>query len=119
MNTEQKWEYINSLDDKFLIGGVILSEWTACIVRDVDIAYCSHANLAAQAAIECHLRYEYSGNHSCGQLSFCEWIEQSPLVTHLKDRFTTCEDFAIGGCMSTILTTIPNCLDDGRRRILS
>jgi len=36
MNRE---EYILQLDDELLVGGVILSEWSACLVRDADEAF--------------------------------------------------------------------------------
>jgi len=88
VNSNDKWDVINSLDDVYLKGGVILSEWTACLVRDADTAYCSGANLgailAAQAAMECHLRYEYSSHHSSNSLGFYDLIEQSPLESTLQ-----------------------------------
>ena len=86
MNTEQKQAFLLALDDEYLLGGVIVSEWTTFLVRDVDTAFCSHANLsailAAQAAIECHLRYEYAEGGA--RLGFYELIEQSPLRPELK-----------------------------------
>jgi hypothetical protein len=88
MNTERKWAFLIELDEKYLTGGVLLSEWTTFIVRDVDIAYCNHANLsalvAAQSAIECHLRYEYYAFHRGNRLGFYDLIEQSPLEQSLK-----------------------------------
>ena len=88
MESNEKWQFISELDEKYLIGGVIISEWTACLVRDADGAYCAGSNLAAilaaQAAIECHLRYEYSGFHSGRRLSFYDVIEQSPIDKWLK-----------------------------------
>lgn len=63
MTEEEKWDYINQLDEEFLLGGVILSEWTSFLVRDAEIAFCSGANLssilACQAAVESHLRFDY------------------------------------------------------------
>lgn len=89
MNADAKWELINSLDERYLLGGVMLSEWTACLVRDADTAFCSGASLAAilsaQAAMECHLRYEYSSHHTGGNLGFYDLIEQSPLPPDLSD----------------------------------
>jgi len=88
MNSEEKWDYINKLDEELLLGGVILSEWSTFLIRDADEAFCSGANLAAilvsQAAIESHLRYEYVNNPATTKLSFYTLIEQSPIPDDLK-----------------------------------
>lgn len=88
MTAEEKWQHVVALDDKYLVGGVILSEWTAFLVRDADIAFCNGANLSAilacQAAIECHLRYEYCDSASRARLGFFDLIEQAPLDQTLK-----------------------------------
>lgn len=88
MNSEEKWDYVNKLDEELLLGGVILSEWSAFLIRDADEAFCSGANLAAilvsQAAIESHLRYEYVNNPATTKLSFYTLIEQSPIPDGLK-----------------------------------
>ena len=61
MNEQEKWDYINQLDDELLLGGVMLSEWSTLIARDAEIAFCKGANLSAiitsSAVIESHLRY--------------------------------------------------------------
>lgn len=45
MMTEQdKWDYINKLDEELLKGGVALSEWSVFLVQDTDIAFASGAN---------------------------------------------------------------------------
>ncbi|ALF56099.1 hypothetical protein ACX27_29815 [Nostoc piscinale CENA21] len=63
MNEQEKWNYINTLEEELLLGGVILSEWSTFLAKDAELAFCSGANLAAilaaQAAIESHLRYVY------------------------------------------------------------
>lgn len=63
MTSDEKWEFINQLDDELLKGGVMLSEWSTFIAKDAQIAFCSGANLAAilsaQAAVESHLKYEF------------------------------------------------------------
>lgn len=63
MNEQEKWNYINMLEEELLLGGVIISEWSNFLAKDAELAFCSGANLAAilaaQAAIESHLRYEY------------------------------------------------------------
>lgn len=86
MTNEQKWRFIASLDDEFLKGGAIISEWCACIVRECDVAFAAGANLAtvitATAAIETYLRAEY-GNDI--KLRLFELIDQAPLSSDLKD----------------------------------
>jgi hypothetical protein len=88
MTSDEKWQHIVGLDDKYLMGGMVLSEHTSFLVRDVDTAFCYGANLstilASQAAIECHLRYEYCEPTSRLKLGFYELFEQSPLDKSLK-----------------------------------
>jgi len=88
VDESDKWKYVLSLDEKYLLGGVLLSEWTTRIARDADTAYRCGANLAAilsaQAAVECHLRYEFAEHHVGSRLGFFDLIEQSPLSADLK-----------------------------------
>lgn len=88
MSSDAKWEFSVSLDEQYLKGGVMLSEWTASLVRDADTAFCSGAYLSAvlsaQAAMECHLRYEYSSYHNSDRLGFYDLIEQSPIDAELR-----------------------------------
>ncbi len=88
LTQEQKWAYINKLDEELLVGGVILSEWSTFLIKDADIAFCSGANLAAilvsQAAIESHLRFEYSDVHNVRRRNFYDLIEESPLSEELN-----------------------------------
>jgi hypothetical protein len=88
MSQNDRWSYIINLDEKLLLGGVMLSEWSTFLVKDTDEAFCAGANLAsilaAQAAIESHLRYEYVGNQSTRKLGFYDLIEQAPLHSDLK-----------------------------------
>ncbi len=85
---EDKWEYINQLDDELLLGGVVLSEWTTLLAKDSETAYCSGAYLSSilssQAAIESHLRYDYFYSVDTKGWSFFELIEKSDLVDDLK-----------------------------------
>lgn len=87
MNRNERDAYIFQLDVDLLKGGVILSEWSTFLVRDADEAFCAGADLAtilvAQAAIESHLRYEYSHLQSSNG-GFYNLIEQSPLSDELK-----------------------------------
>jgi hypothetical protein len=93
MNSDERRDYINKLDDELLMGGVMLSEWSTFLIRDADDAFCSGANLAAilvsQAAIESHLRYEYIDNPAATKLSFYALIEQSPIPDALKAELHT------------------------------
>jgi hypothetical protein len=64
MTEDEKWNFIVSLDDESLRGGVILSEWSAFLVRDADTAFAGGAHLAtiltSLAGIESHLKYDES-----------------------------------------------------------
>lgn len=66
MNAEDKWDYINKLDEELLLGGAILSEWSVFLIRDADVAFVAGAHLAAiltaLAGIESHLKYESGTN---------------------------------------------------------
>jgi len=88
MNHVDRADYINSLDDELLKGGVLLSEWSTFMIRDADTAFCNGADLAAilacQAAIESHLRYEYFVDSANRKLGFFDLIEQAPLPADLK-----------------------------------
>lgn len=83
----QRRNYTLQLDEEFLLGGVLLSEWTTLLVREADRSFWAGSPLAsilaAQAAIECHLRFEYfEGTKK--KLSFYELIEESPLDQGLR-----------------------------------
>jgi hypothetical protein len=62
MTADEKWKFIVNLDDELLTAGVILSEWSAFLVRDADTAFAGGAHLAtiltSLAGIESHLKYE-------------------------------------------------------------
>lgn len=93
MDDESKWAYILQLDDELLVGGVILSEWSAFLVRDADTAFCNGAYLAAilaaQAAIEAHLRYEYASGANSQRSSLYELIKAAPLPDELRQQLHT------------------------------
>lgn len=63
MTEEDRWEYLNELDDTMLKGGVVLSGWCTFIVQEADIAFVKGAMLAsiitATSGIETYLRSEY------------------------------------------------------------
>jgi len=88
MTEQEKWAYILDLDEDLLQGGVILSEWTTFLVKDAETAFCSNANLASiltcQAAIECHLRFEYFDTQESKRWGFYQLIENSSLSNELK-----------------------------------
>jgi hypothetical protein len=62
MDTNERWDHLNALDDELLKGGVMLSEWCTFIVRETDTAFVGGAHLAciltAVAGIETYLRSE-------------------------------------------------------------
>jgi len=88
MNEQEKWEYINTLDDELLIGNVILSEWSTFLIRDAETAFCKGANLAAisvaVAGIESHLRFEYFRDSTEKRLRLYDLIENAPIPHELK-----------------------------------
>lgn len=71
MTEQEKWDYINNLDEELLKGGIIISEWSNFLIRDADNAFVCGAYLAsilvALSGVESHLRYEYPEN-SCKRL---------------------------------------------------
>ncbi|UCF43248.1 MAG: hypothetical protein JSV99_11860 [Planctomycetota bacterium] len=80
---EEKWKYINELDERLLVGGVTLSEWSTFIIRDADLAFAKGANLAAiltcVAGIECHLRHENSAPEEDCKLTLRELIDKEAM----------------------------------------
>ncbi len=97
MTEQEKWNYIITIDEELLLGGVILSEWSTFLARDAEIAFCSGANLsailAAQAAVESHLRYEYFGSKNTKGLGLSELIGHAPLPLDLKDNLHSLRRF--------------------------
>lgn len=88
MDEQDRWDYINSLDEEMLKGGVMLSEWTSFLVRDAEIAFTANANLASvlacQAAIEAHLRFDWFPTMDTSKWGFYLLIENAPLDAELK-----------------------------------
>lgn len=62
----ERWNLINTLDEEYIKGGLILSEWCVFIVRSADEAFAAGAFLAsiltAVAGIETHLRSDGGQN---------------------------------------------------------
>ncbi|WP_373520747.1 hypothetical protein [Aquiflexum sp.] len=83
MTEEQKWDYINQLDEELLIGGVVLSEWTTFLAKDAETAFCFGAYLASilasQTAKESHLRFDYFNSIETKGWSFYDLIEKANL----------------------------------------
>lgn len=79
-------EYLHTLDEELLKGGVTLSEWCSFIVCQTDEAFVAGANLAAiltaVSGAETYLRSEYSTG--AGE-KFYTLIEQANIETRLKD----------------------------------
>ena len=90
MNEQEKWEYINKLDEELLIGGVILSEWSTFLIKDAETAFCNDANLAAilvaVAGIESHLRFEYFTEPSEKNYRLYDLINNAPIPDELKEE---------------------------------
>jgi hypothetical protein len=76
----ERLDFINSLDEEYLKGGAILSEWCTFIVRSSDEAFVAGAFLAsiltAVAGIETYLRSEAGQS---ARLSFSQLISESGL----------------------------------------
>lgn len=85
MTIEEKWDYIVSLDDELLHGGVVLSEWSTFLVKDADIAFVHSAHLAciitAMAGVETHLRYERDGD---ARIRFVDLIDDADIEDDLR-----------------------------------
>ena len=67
----------------------MLSEWSTFLARDAETAFCSGAHLAAilaaQAAVESHLRYEYLDPVEAKGWSLHRILGSVPLPADLKD----------------------------------
>jgi hypothetical protein len=87
MTEDERWEYLNALDEELLTGGVILSEWCSMIVREADTAFVKGAHLAAiltaVAGIETHLRYELQTN---SQERLVDLINRTAIPDELKQQ---------------------------------
>lgn len=85
MNESERWDYLASLDEELLLGGVILSEWCTFITREADTAFARGANLGSivltMSAVEMHLRSECSADRG---MRLFDLIEVSDLPKDLK-----------------------------------
>lgn len=94
MNEQDRWEYLISLDEELLQGGVILPEWCSFIVREADIAFTAEANLAsiltAVSAIETYLKAEYS---TTGNEKLVKLIDQASIDPDLRTDLHTVRRF--------------------------
>ena len=88
MTQDEKWEFLTGLDDELLLGGANVSEWAAFLIRDADEAFCAGANLAAilaaQAAMECHLRQDYCAGNKSSKRGFYDLIQGTALPDDLR-----------------------------------
>ena len=89
MTEKEKWDYVLALDEELLQGGVMLSEWSTFLARDAETAFCSGAHLAAilaaQAAVESHLRYEYLDPIETKGWGLYRMLDIVPLPVDLKE----------------------------------
>jgi len=87
MTENERWEQLVLLDEKYLEGGIILSEWCSFLCRDTELAYASGAFLStiitAVAGIEAYLRSEYK--HDEKHTSLFKLIKESPIEPKLKE----------------------------------
>ena len=90
MNEAERLNYILSLDEELLKGGVILSEWCSFIVRESDLAFVHGANLAsiltAVSGIETYLRSEYVRTE---RSNLFELINDAPIADDLRSDLHT------------------------------
>jgi len=90
MTEAEKWEWILGLEDKYLKGGIILSEWSTVLSKEADQAFCSGANLAAvlvaQAAMETHLRYDFFAPKEVKGWGFYKLIQGADVSGELRER---------------------------------
>jgi hypothetical protein len=82
-----RWALLRTWEDELLKGGVTLSEFSTFLVQDADLAFCAGADLAAllaaQAAMETHLRHEH---RAVGGEGFAALIDRSGLPSDLTAR---------------------------------
>lgn len=87
MTEDERWAYLVALDEELLRGGVIMSEWTAEIVRQADSAFAGGAFLASLltvvAAIESHLRAEIGAD---APTRLTDLIDASDLEDRLRSE---------------------------------
>lgn len=84
MTEQDKLQFLVDLDDRLLLGGVIISEKAAFLIRESDVAFVNGASLAsiitALAGIEAYLRSE----SDCNKSRLVELINYSDLADDLK-----------------------------------
>jgi len=86
MTEEEKWQYLISLDEELLQGGVVLSEWATFLIRDADLAFAAGAHLASivvgLAGVETHLR----GEGASAKQRLVSLIENADLMEDLREE---------------------------------
>jgi hypothetical protein len=64
MKENEHWSHLTTLDDQYLKGWGILSQWCSSIIRDADVAFVNGAHLVpiltSVSGIGTYLRSEYS-----------------------------------------------------------
>jgi hypothetical protein len=85
MKPDAREKFRADLDEEFLLGGVMLSEWCNFIVCECDTAFVAGADLAtiilAVSAIETYLRAEYPRTRKADLYNL---IENAPIAADLK-----------------------------------
>jgi hypothetical protein len=73
---DERWEWVNELDEEMLRGGASASEFCVELMRNADLSYASGAFVAclitASATIETYLREEGYGDSKCGLYQLIE-----------------------------------------------
>lgn len=86
MKQDDRWAHLLALDDEFLKGGVMLSEWCCFIVREADMAFACGAYLAsiltAVSGIETYLRSEHAAT---GKERLFDLIERATIDGTLRN----------------------------------
>lgn len=94
MNEEERWNYLLTLDDELLKGGVILSEWCSLMVRESDLAFAKGAFLSsiitAVSAIETYLRSEYE---TAKKDSLFQILQKADFDKELANEINTIRQF--------------------------
>lgn len=87
MTEDERWNYLNALDEELMKGGVILSEWCALIIRETDTAFVKGAYLAAiltaVAGIETYLRSERLPSDGA---RLVDLINKAPVLDTLREE---------------------------------
>ena len=93
---EDRWDFINNLEDEYMKGGYILSEYVSELARTTDLAFVGGAWLAvvitSMAGIESYLRSELDEKDP----TLCNLIDQSELSPEIKTELQSLRKYRNG-----------------------